>query len=185
MAEIVLLHSAQGLRPGVGVAAEVLRSGGHAVRTPDYYDGEVFADIESGLRKRDALGPDELDRRFRRIGDQVAGPAVFAGFSLGAYGAQLLAATHPMARGALLFHGGVAVEGEWPDRVPVQVHYAEHDPWLDKEEIARLGAAVGAGFECFVYPGDRHLFADPGLPDYSEESAALMWKRSLAFLSRT
>lgn len=185
MAEIVLLHSAQGLRPGVGVAAEVLRSGGHVVRTPDYFDGEIFADVASGLRKRDALGFGEIERRFRRIGEDVTGPVVFAGFSLGAYGAQSLAATHPMARGALLFHGGVAPEGEWPRGVPVQVHYAEHDPWLDVEEIDRLAAAVGPGFERFVYPGERHLFADPGLPDYAPESAALMWKRALDFLTRT
>jgi dienelactone hydrolase len=116
MAEIILLHSAQGLRPGVGAAAEALREGGHMVRTPDYYDGEVFDELEAGLR--------------------------------------------------------------------VQVHHAERDPWVDESVVAGLGAAVGAGFECFAYPGDAHLFADPGLPGYSGESAALMWKRVRDFLSR-
>ncbi|GAA3563431.1 dienelactone hydrolase family protein [Nonomuraea rosea] len=188
MAEIILLHSAQGLRPGVGAAAEALREGGHMVRTPDYYDGEVFDELEAGLRKRDEIGPEEIGRRFRRIGNEVRGPTVFAGFSLGAYGAQLLAVTHPMARGALLFHGAVPLdevtEGAWPARVPVQVHHAERDPWVDESVVAGLGAAVGAGFECFAYPGDAHLFADPDLPGYSGESAALMWKRVRDFLSR-
>ncbi|MFC4111282.1 dienelactone hydrolase family protein [Nonomuraea zeae] len=188
MAEIILLHSAQGLRPGVGAAAEALREGGHMVRTPDYYDGEVFDDLQAGLRKRDAIGPEEIELRFRRIGDEVTGPAVFAGFSLGAYGAQLLAVTHPAARGALLFHGAVPLAevtaGDWPDGVPVQVHHAERDPWVDEDTVARLGTAVGAGFEHFTYPGDAHLFADPDLPGYSGESAALMWKRVRDFLSR-
>lgn len=187
MAEIILLHSAQGLRPGVAVAAETLRAGGHTVRTPDYYDGEVFADIESGLRKRDEVGMEELARRFRAIGGEVSGPVVFAGFSLGAYGAQLLAANHPMARGALLFHGGVTVDevtdGAWPRHVPVQVHHSEGDPWVDEGEIAELAAAVGPGFEWFTYPGEAHLFADPDLPGYCETSAKLMWERVIAFLS--
>ncbi|MEV3985491.1 dienelactone hydrolase family protein [Nonomuraea sp. NPDC049758] len=188
MAEIILLHSAQGLRPGVIGAAEALRAGGHVVRTPDYYDGEVFDDLESGLRKRDAIGFDELARRWREIAAQARGPVVFAGFSLGGFGAQLLAATHPLARGLLLYHGCAAVaevsaEG-WPVSVPVQLHYAEGDPWVDAGDVRSLRTELGPLFECFIYPGNVHLFADPDLPGYSEESAALMWKRSRDFIAR-
>jgi dienelactone hydrolase len=64
------------------------------------------------------------------------------------------------------------------------VHYAERDPWVDEDEVGRLGAAVGAGFERFTYPGGAHLFADPDLPGYSAESATLMWKRVRDFLAQ-
>jgi dienelactone hydrolase len=37
--------------------------------------------------------------------------------------------------------------------------------------------------ELFLYPGDRHLFADNSLTDYDEEAAALLGERVLAFLS--
>jgi len=40
--EIVLFHSAYGLRPGVLQWAEGLRHIGYTVHTPDLYDGEVF-----------------------------------------------------------------------------------------------------------------------------------------------
>ncbi|NUR88123.1 MAG: dienelactone hydrolase [Nonomuraea sp.] len=187
MAEIILLHSAQGLRPGVLRAAEALGEGGHVVRTPDYYDGEVFDDLGEGLRKRDTIGFEELNRRWRAIGGQVAGPAVFAGFSLGSFGAQLLAATHPYARGLLLYHGCASVaevtDGPWPAGVPVQLHYAEGDPWMEAEEVRNLRVDLGSQFECFIYPGNVHLFADPDLPGYSEESAGLMWKRSRDFIA--
>ena len=38
--------------------------------------------------------------------------------------------------------------------------------------------------ELFVYPGDRHLFADSSLPDYDEAAATLLEKRALSFLDR-
>jgi dienelactone hydrolase len=36
--------------------------------------------------------------------------------------------------------------------------------------------------ELFLYPGDRHLFADNSLPDYDEDAAAVLRERVLAFL---
>ena len=56
MAEIVLFHSALGLRPWVTASDDRLRGAGHTVHTPDYYDAEVFDDLDDGLRKRDELG---------------------------------------------------------------------------------------------------------------------------------
>jgi dienelactone hydrolase len=38
--------------------------------------------------------------------------------------------------------------------------------------------------ELFLYPGDRHLFADPSLDDYDEQAAAQLRERVLAFLKR-
>ncbi|RBQ15719.1 dienelactone hydrolase [Spongiactinospora rosea] len=188
MAEIVLLHSALGLRRGVEVAAGILRDAGHIIHTPDYYDGEVFDELDAGLRKRDAVTYPELFRRWKEIGEGVVRPVVFAGFSLGALGAQFLAATHPMARGAILCHSAVPVrevaDGGWPAGVPIQVHYSEGDPFVEEKEIAELRADVGEGFERFVYPGDAHLFAHPDLPGYSADSAVLMWRRVLDFLGR-
>jgi dienelactone hydrolase len=93
-------------------------------------------------------------------------------------------------------HGAVPVEdlGEyfgverWPEGVPVQVHYAASDPWVEAEgEVAPLGEAVrgaGAAFEAHAYPGSGHLFADPDLPEHDLASSEAMWERVLAFLDR-
>jgi dienelactone hydrolase len=51
MAEVVLFHSVLGLGPGVKYAADRLRAAGHTVHAPDYFDGEVFDDLEEGMRK--------------------------------------------------------------------------------------------------------------------------------------
>ena len=194
MAEVVLFHSALGLRPGVIAAAERLRAAGHTVHTPDYYDGEVFDDLNEGLRKRDALGYAEIVRRAKEAVAGLPAGLTFAGFSLGAVPAELLAATAPGARGAVLMHAAIPVEGfgefgveRWPAGVPVQVHYAAEDPWVEAGEVAALGDAVkgaGAAFEEHAYPGSGHLFADPDLPGYDHVSSEAMWRRVLAFLDR-
>jgi dienelactone hydrolase len=36
--------------------------------------------------------------------------------------------------------------------------------------------------ELFLYPGDRHLFADNSLPSYDEPAATLLQQRVLRFL---
>jgi dienelactone hydrolase len=51
MAVVVMFHSVLGLRPGVLGAADRLRAAGHTVHTPDLFDGEVFDDIDEGMRK--------------------------------------------------------------------------------------------------------------------------------------
>ena len=196
MAEVVLFHSVLGLRPGVIAASDRLRAAGHAVHAPDLYDGEVFDDLDDGMHKEDALGYQEIARRAREAVAGLPEGLVLAGFSLGAVHAEVLAASRPGALGVVLMHGAVPVEAlkeyfgvdRWPAGVPVQVHYAADDPWVEaEEEVVPLGEAVrgaGAAFEAHAYPGSGHLFADPDLPEYDRTSSEAMWERVLAFLDR-
>jgi dienelactone hydrolase len=196
VAEVVLFHSVLGLRPGVVAAADRLRTAGHTVHTPDLFDGEVFDNIDDGMRKEESLGYQETARRAREAVAGLPAGLVFAGFSMGSAHAELLAASRPGTLGAVLMHGAVPVEGlreffgvdRWPEGVPVQVHYAADDPWVEaKEEVAPLGDAVrgaGAEFEEYVYPGSGHLFADPDLQEYDRASSEAMWERVISFLDR-
>lgn len=49
MVEVLLLHHAQGLTPGVRSLADDLRAAGHTVHTPDLFDGRMFRSIDEGL----------------------------------------------------------------------------------------------------------------------------------------
>jgi dienelactone hydrolase len=49
-------------------------------------------------------------------------------------------------------------------------------------DVARELAASVAGAELYLYPGDRHLFADGSLPGYDEQAAALLTQRALELL---
>ena len=192
MAEVVMFHSALGLRPGVIEAADRLRAAGHTVHTPDLFEGVApFDSVGPAMACVEQLGFPTLGARAAAAVSSLPANLVYAGFSLGASFAARLAATRPDARGALLFHGGPApaqlrIES-WPATAPVQIHFSVSDSWRDNAAIAALSDLVRAsGADCtvFDYPGSGHLFADPGLAEYNKASAALMWERALEMLSR-
>ncbi|MDH6115939.1 dienelactone hydrolase [Kitasatospora sp. GAS204A] len=189
MAQILLLHSAYGLRPAVTAAADRLRAAGHTVHVPDLYDGEVFEDIEAGLAYHEQVGTDELLRRAIGAAAPLLTPGtrlVYAGFSLGGALAQNLALADEHALGLLLLHGTSDVRDEAVAEIPVQLHVAEPDPfetedWLNAWYLRMRKA--GAEVEVHRYRGAGHLFTDPELADYDEEASDAAWAASLAFLS--
>jgi len=194
MAEVVLFHHVRGLTDGVLAFAEDLRAGGHTVHTPDLFDGERPATIEGGIAFAQSIPDETLTERVDRALAGLPPDLVYAGFSFGAGTAQGLAQTRPGARGALLYESCIPITGEWafgpwPDGVPVQIHGMDKDPYfaqegdLDaaRELVATVGPDVG---QLFLYPGDRHLFADSSLPSYDPDAAALVIERSRQLLDR-
>jgi dienelactone hydrolase len=194
MAEVVLFHHVQGLTDGISAFAGELRAGGHTVHTPDLFDGERPATIGDGVALTRSIGGDVLDERADRAVAELPGDLVYAGFSFGAGTAQRLAQTRPGAHGALLYESCMPITGEWafgpwPEGVQVQIHGMDKDPFFalegDIDAARELVETVGPGLaELFVYPGDRHLFADSSLPSYDADAAALVVQRSREFLDR-
>jgi dienelactone hydrolase len=132
MTEILLFHSASGLTEGVTEFADALRAAGHTVHTPDFYDGRTFTDLDEGVAYRDLLGIPEIVGRAQAAAAELPEALVYAGFSLGAAPAQLLAQTRPGALGGLLMLGSLpsaAFESPWPEGLPLSIHGAEADPW--------------------------------------------------------
>lgn len=190
MAKIVLFHSVLGLRPGVKSFAQQLEEAGHTVITPDLYDGIIYDDYEAGNKKWTEIGIPAILERARAVCQDIESEIIFAGFSNGAAVAEILAATDPRARGAILMHGALPLEmtdvSAWPSAVPVQLHYNENDPFRNPDNDKALQQAVeasGATFTEFLYPGDTHLFADPDLSDYNQQSAEFMMERIQDYLS--
>ncbi|WP_228977798.1 dienelactone hydrolase family protein [Streptomyces sp. DH12] len=185
--EIMLFHSVYGPRPAVHAAADRLRAAGHQVHVPDLYEGQTAASVEEGREIKDRIGWEELTRR----AVSAAAPhsergLVYAGFSLGAAFAQVLAVADEKARGLLLLHGTYDVpEDASVGGLPVQLHVADPDPfepddWLNTWylEMGRAGADV----EVHRYRGAGHLYTDPDLPDHDAEAAERTWATALSFL---
>jgi dienelactone hydrolase len=187
VAELLLFHHAQGLTAGCLSFADDLRAAGHVVHAPDLYDGKTFADLDEGVGYAREVGFDTIGERGRLAAADLPNGIVYAGFSLGAMPAQMLAQTRPGAKGTLLFHGCVPPSefgGPWPQGVPLQIHLMEADEWAlegDLDAARELDETVESA-ELFLYPGDRHLFADRSLPDYDESAATLLKQRVLSFL---
>ena len=189
MAEVVLFHHAQGLTRGVVAFADALRRAGHTVHTPDLYDGRTFPTLEEGVAQPEEIGFGEVLERGLRAVEGLPAALVSAGFSLGALPAQWLAQTWAGARGALLFHACVPAAqfgAPWPVGVPVQVHAMDADPiFVGEGDIDAARALVDEATDAalFLYPGDRHLFADTSLSSYDQDAATLLGQRVLSFLS--
>jgi dienelactone hydrolase len=190
VAEILLFHHVHGLTPGVRDFAERLRGAGHTVHVPDLFEGRRFDSIEAGSAHVQEIGFGEIIARGRKAAGQLPAELVYAGFSLGVLPAQALAQTRPGAAGGLLFHACVPPSefGDgWPAGVPVQIHGMDADEFFAGEgdlDAARDLVAATPDAELFVYPGDRHLFADSSLPAYDEQAATLLTERVLGFLTR-
>jgi dienelactone hydrolase len=186
MAEILLFHHAQGQTSGFLAFAGELRAAGHTVHAPDLYEGRTFATLDEGVGYAKVVGFDTILERCRLAAQSLPNELVYAGFSLGVMGAQMLAQTRPGAKGALLFSAALPASefgGAWPPGVPLQIHMMEADEWA-VEDLPAARQLIGEveGAELFLYPGDRHLFADSSLPDYDEAAAKLLKQRVLRFL---
>jgi len=190
VAEVVLFHHALGLTPGISFFADELRRAGHVVHVPDLFDGQTFDALEDGLVHAEEVGFREIVNRGAKAVEALPAELVYAGFSLGVLPAQALAQTRAGARGALLFYSCIppdALASGWPAGVPVQVHAKQDDPiFVGEGDLAAAEAIVASagGAELFLYPGAEHYFADPTLPTYDPEAAALLHERVLAFLAR-
>jgi len=186
VAEILLFHHAQGQTPGFLAFADELRAAGHTVHTPDFYEGKTFAALDEGVGYAKQVGFDTILERGRLAAEPLPNELVYGGFSLGVMAAQMLAQTRPGAKGAWLFSAAFPASefgGSWPPGVPLQIHMMEDDEWAVEDlPAARELAETSDGAELFLYPGDRHLFADNSLPDYDESAATLLKRRVLAFL---
>jgi dienelactone hydrolase len=188
MADVLLFHHAQGLTPGVRDFADRLRAAGHTVHTPDLFEGQVFDTVQAGVAHAQEIGFGTIMARGRLAAEELPAELVYAGFSLGVLPAQMLAQTRPGATGALLFESCVPTsefDSEWPAGVPVQIHGMDADEYFAGEgdvDAARALVAATPDAELFLYPGDRHLFADNSLPSYDEAAATLLTERVLDFL---
>ncbi|MGA8295867.1 MAG: dienelactone hydrolase family protein [Acidimicrobiales bacterium] len=188
MAEVLLFHHAQGQTPGFLSFADELRASGHTVHTPDLYDGQTFGALDEGVGYARQIGFDTISERGRLAVEGLPNELVYAGFSLGVMPAQMLVQTRPGAKGALFFSAAFPTSefgGSWPQGVPLQIHMMEADEWVVGEDLeaARELERTIESAELFLYPGDRHLFADSSLSDYDEGAATLLRGRVLEFLN--
>jgi dienelactone hydrolase len=184
MAELLLFHHALGLTAGCVAFADELRAAGHVVHAPDLYEGKTFNELTDGVAYAEQVGFDTIIERGRLAAEPLPNEMVYAGFSLGAMPAQMLAQTRAGAKGALLFHAAIPTSEfgrSWPQGVPLQIHTMADDEWGDADVARELAETIESA-ELFLYPGDRHLFADSTVPDYDERAATLLKQRVLSFL---
>lgn len=184
MTEVVLFHSAYGLRPAVRAIADRFRRHGHRVTVPDLYGGATADTLAGALALRDAIGREALLARAREVVADTPPGAVLAGLSLGAALAQHLAAGDPTLRGLLLMHGTTDPPPLVGVGLPVQLHVGADDPFEEPAWVRQWASGMrraGAVVEVFTHPGG-HLYTDPDLPEHEIESTEATLLGALVFL---
>lgn len=186
MAQVVVFHSAYGLRAAETAAAARLRAAGQDVFLPDLYDGHTATTLAAGLALMDMVGWETICARARRALETVPEAAVLAGFSMGAGVIGSVWDQRRAAAGVVLLHGIAPIPARARTGLPVQVHLADDDPFASRQAVARWqadAARAGVAAEVFTYPGAGHFYTDPCLADYHSASAERTWQRVTAFLS--
>ncbi len=187
MTDVLLFHHALGLTDGVRAFADELRRAGHAVTTPDLFDGMTFDSLDAGVVHAEQIGFEVIADRGAACADVLPERLAVVGFSLGVLPAQKLAQTRNGVVAAVLCHSAIplSVFGDgWPDGVDLQLHFSEEDPWAADDLDAAGELVAASGGELFRYPGSGHLVADPSTGDYEPEAAAQILSRTLALLDR-
>lgn len=192
MAQILLFHSALGVRAGITALEDVLCEAGHDVTVVDQYEGRTYDSYDEAMAHVDAVGMPALMHGALGHSTDVPGRFVAVGFSNGACMAQYVAAKRPKdARGVVMIGGGVPMrilDLPWPKGVPGQIHVTKGDPWSEPEandEVVADAEQAGGHVELFTYPGDGHLFNDEQMPDeYQPAEAELLHERVVEFISR-
>ena len=193
MAEIVLFHHVQGLTDGVKAFADLLRSGGNTVHTPDLFEGGLPGSIEDGVALARSIGDDTLNAR---ASDAVAdrGPGWCSPVSRWVPASPKVSRRPALGRGGRCSTrrvcrspaSGPSVRGPTASRCRSTV-------WIKIRSSGSRAISTRRGrswrrssrlAELFVYSGDRHLFTDSSLPSFDVDARDLVVERSLAFLDR-
>jgi dienelactone hydrolase len=187
--EIVIFHSALGLRPGLLRWADQLRGAGLTVHTPDLYDGEYFQDAMGAVAKIQQLGFDGILARSLAAVAELPNDLIHMGFSNGGACAELAAATRAGARAAILVGAPLPIRDlgwkVWP-RIPVQIHFGDQDRLRRQPVIDAFTQRVkgsGATIEEYNYPGAAHHFADCDHADFNSEASDSLLRRVQEFYS--
>jgi carboxymethylenebutenolidase len=198
---VMVLHASWGLNDTIKAFCKRLTEAGFVVFAPDLYHGKVAATIPDAEVLGSALDANHVQAeaevaeasRFlsERVGQAGRGLAVIA-FSLGAYYALNLAATHPEhIRSVILFYGTDGTMGTdfTNSKAEYMGHFAENDEFETQSNVDSLEERLkraGRPVTFHRYSGTGHWFFEPDrLQAYNQVAASLAWDRTLEFLKHS
>jgi carboxymethylenebutenolidase len=200
-AGIIVLQEWWGLVDQIKRTCDRFAEAGFTALAPDLYHGTTvpLTEPDEAAKEMMALTMETaakdlsgaVDELVRRTGRTEVG---VIGFCMGGGLALVLATQRPDAVKAVVPAYGLI---PWPDARPdyslldaaVLGHAAEDDDYFTPEAARQLETELrdlGTSVEFHVYPGAGHAFFNEDRPEaYHEESAHLLWDRTVAFFRQT
>lgn len=195
---VLVLHAWWGLNDTIKAFCTRLAEAGFVAFAPDLYHGQVADTIANAEALANALDANHLQARAeiaeavtflnKRVKQPDRGLAVI-GFSLGAFYALDLAATHPKHIHSVVLFYGTGPADFSSSKAAYLGHFAENDPYEPQANVDWLEESLkntGRPVTFYRYPGVGHWFFEPDRSDaYDPAAASLAWDRTLAFLKRS
>ncbi len=200
---LLLIQEIFGVGDYIRAVAADLAGLGYVVGAPDLFwrikpghqavhdDRGVAESLRLGSQFDEARGVDDAAAALGHLAalPEVAGGLGIIGFCLGGSIAYVLAARSE-ARAVVSFYGS-AVPGRLDllaeIGAPIQFHFGGADPYIPREQVARVEAAARGrpGAEVHVEEDAGHAFHNRKAPMfYQPEAAARAWRRTEEFLVR-
>lgn len=203
---VLLFHEIFGVNDNIRELARLLADAGYLTLAPDLFwrieprfernDESAIPDCRAMLQKLDwAAAAADITSTFAHLltMPECGGPVGGVGFCLGGTFSYLFATTSRVSgRGpdAVVSYYGSGVN-QWLDRAdaiecPIMFHYGDRDPYITREQVAAVEAAVaGRPGVAFHHYDAGHAFANRDAPSmYDAEAADLAWRRTIGFLAR-
>lgn len=192
---VLLLHSWWGLNADMRTLADRLAGDGFTVMAPDLFDGHVLTTIDdadaftTAIERGDGgpggLNPDRIMERVKATLDQLlrnpdirGDRAGIVALSFGGWYGSSVASERSDVAAFVSIYSDVY---EGPGGSAYLGHFAENDQFVESPEAAEA-KPLPEGSAAHIYPGMKHWFTEPDRPEYDEEAAELVYKRTVAFL---
>jgi carboxymethylenebutenolidase len=193
---VLVIHENRGLNPHIEDVARRLALAGYLAFAPDAlaplggYPGDedaaraLFPKLDAAKTKEDFVAA----CAWLAAHGEAKGRLGAVGFCWGGGMANWLATRGlPGLACAVPFYGSPADAADAPRiAIPLQLHFAEHDPRINAawpEYEAALKAA-GVSYEAHHYAGTQHGFHNDTTPRYDAAAAELAWRRTLEFFAQ-
>jgi carboxymethylenebutenolidase len=192
---IVVIQEWWGLNEQIKKTADRFAEAGFRALVPDLFRGKLAKDMDEGshlmsdLNFGDATNQD-IRGALQHMKKYAPTKVAVGGFCMGG-ALTLLAAMHldELDAGACFYGIPPASAGDPSKiRVPLILHFAEHDDWCNPKAVDELKAKLDAGkvtHELYRYDA-QHAFMNEKRPEvYDAEAAKVAWQRTIDFLKRT
>jgi len=192
---VIVCHSWWGRTPFFTELCDALAGEGFVALSPDLYDGILASTIPDAQTLAGALPSDvpllRLPAAVEFLVNHVNGATAHVaalGCSMGGAHAIQLASWAPEHVRAVVTFCGTSDIDLTGARAAFQGHFVDDDEYEPDELVDGMRAAIeaaGREVEIHRYPGARHWFFEPTLPEeHDPAAAALAFQRTVDFLNR-
>lgn len=194
---VILIHEWWGLNENMKELARNLADQGYVALAVDMYDGKL-ATVQADAQKYSGAVRANPEEAIKNLGSAVAylksmqnvnkDLLAAVGYCFGGTWSYELARQTKDLKASVVYYGRFDLNQPFDNKdTAVLGHFGESDTSIALSDVQQLTdrlTGLSPNNAVFTYSGAGHAFANKGAANYSEDSAAVAWMRTLAFLKQ-